>query len=235
MAEFMNEIGASKNVMLASDNQNAPHAGKAVEEEPKCYEVQDLNSKDKTLKLKLVEKRVDYVPREMIFYMAQASSRITFLDISNCSIVELEGRIFMELKNLTRLNAQKNEIKYVSGKIGDCKRLEIIQLDRNLLESIPQELCELKDCLKVLKLSQNKLKSVNFGVKQLKSLEVLHLQNNCLKTLPQGFEQLQSLRELLLTENPLESFTLPVHKMNSLLTLSLDWFQYLSPPLPVQV
>ena len=72
-----------------------------------------------------MQKEVSYIPREMIFFIAQRNncSRITFLDISNCSIVELEGRIFMELKNLVRLNAQKNEIKYVSGKIGDCKRL----------------------------------------------------------------------------------------------------------------
>ena len=58
-----------------------------------------------TIKLKLIERTVDYVPREMISFMSSAPSRITFLDISNCSIVELEGRIFMELKSLVRLNA----------------------------------------------------------------------------------------------------------------------------------
>jgi hypothetical protein len=59
------------------------------------------------LKLKLMQKEVSYIPREMIFFIAQRNncSRIVFLDISNCSIVELEGRIFMELKNLVRLNA----------------------------------------------------------------------------------------------------------------------------------
>jgi hypothetical protein len=34
----------------------------------------------------------------------------------------------------------------------------------------------LSSSLKVLKLAQNKLKSVNFGLKKLEALEILHLQ-----------------------------------------------------------
>ena len=63
-----------------------------------------------------------YVPREVL----QDSSifeQVTVLDVSNCQIVELEGRIFMQLKNLTKLNAARNKIKYLSGKIGECVRL----------------------------------------------------------------------------------------------------------------
>ena len=105
MTEFMNEVGASKQVTGQDNVENQK------ESLTKCYEVEEHNEHReghlRELKLKLMQKDVSYIPREMIFFIAQRNncSRITFLDISNCSIVELEGRIFMELKNLVRLNA----------------------------------------------------------------------------------------------------------------------------------
>lgn len=43
-----------------------------------------------------------YVPREVL-QDASIFSKVTILDVSNCKIVELEGRIFMQLKNLCKL------------------------------------------------------------------------------------------------------------------------------------
>ena len=63
-----------------------------------------------------------YIPREVL-QDSSVFEQVTVLDISNCQIVELEGRIFMQLRNLTRLNAARNKIKYLSGKIGECSRL----------------------------------------------------------------------------------------------------------------
>ena len=59
------------------------------------------------MKLKLLHKDLTYIPREVLKDKAQFSM-VSVLDVSNCSIVELEGKIFMQLTNLTKLNASRN-------------------------------------------------------------------------------------------------------------------------------
>jgi Leucine-rich repeat (LRR) protein len=53
---------------------------------------------------------------------------------------------------------------------------------------IPMEIGNLQRTLRVLKLANNKLKSITNRIRELTSLEVLHLQNNMLKTLPDNME-----------------------------------------------
>lgn len=71
------------------------------------------------VRLKIHKKELQYIPREVL-QDATIFRLVTVLDISNCRIVELEGRIFMQLKNLTKLHAQRNQIKYLSGRISEC-------------------------------------------------------------------------------------------------------------------
>ena len=71
------------------------------------------------VKLKILRKDAMYVPREVL-QDATIFCQVTVLDISNCQIVELEGRIFMQLKNLNKLFAARNQIKYLSGRISEC-------------------------------------------------------------------------------------------------------------------
>ena len=46
------------------------------------------------VKLKVIKKTAMYVPRE-ILSDSTIFSQVTHLDVSNCMIIELEGRIFM--------------------------------------------------------------------------------------------------------------------------------------------
>ena len=82
------------------------------------------------VKLKVLKKNSLYVPRE-ILTEGSVFTQVTVLDVSNCQIIELEGRIFIQLRNLVKLFAARNRIKYISGMIGECQRLQAINLDCN--------------------------------------------------------------------------------------------------------
>ena len=78
------------------------------------------NEANGEVKLKILRKDAMYVPREVL-QDATIFRQVTVLDISNCRIVELEGRIFMQLQNLNKLYAARNQIKYLSGRISECQ------------------------------------------------------------------------------------------------------------------
>ena len=99
----------------------------------------------------------------------------------------------MQLKNLTKLNAARNRIKYLSGKIGECARLQMINLDCNLLEMMPSEISQLSQCLQILKLSQNRLRQLTLSMREMHSLQILNLTQNKLTELPDGLSELQNL------------------------------------------
>jgi len=65
---------------------------------------------DGLLKLRLLHKDMMYIPREVLQDKMQFA-HISVLDVSNCSIVELEGKIFIELRYLKKLNASRNQIR----------------------------------------------------------------------------------------------------------------------------
>lgn len=69
-------------------------------------------------------------------------------------IIELEGRIFLALKNLKILKACGNEIKYISSKISECLILEELYLDDNKIEILPTEVT-LITSLRIISISSN--------------------------------------------------------------------------------
>ena len=64
-------------------------------------------------------------------------------------------------------------------------------------------------------------------------MEVLTVSENCLTDLPDGMENLESLVELHMAGNPLTSFNVMIGRMPKLNKLTLDWFTFLIPSLPV--
>ena len=96
----------------------------------------------------------------------------------------------MQLRNLNKILAARNQIKYLSGRIGECKNLTHINLDCNVLEMIPSEIGLLQDTLLVLKLAENKLKQLTLSTRDLHKLEILNIANNGLTQLPEGIERM---------------------------------------------
>ena len=99
---------------------------------------------------------------------------------------------------------------------------------------LPSEMGQLKNSLTVLRLAQNKLKQLTLSTRELSKLEILNISDNSLTDLPQGMEQLQELKELYLSGNALKRFNIMVGRMPKLNKLSLDWFSFLVPQLPLQ-
>ena len=66
------------------------------------------------------------------------------LNLSKNQIIELEARVFLSLPMLKILNASNNKLKYISGKIENCKQLECLILDKNDLQMLPLEIGRLK-------------------------------------------------------------------------------------------
>ena len=78
--------------------------------------------------MKVNHKEILYVPRVIL---TPEFSTIQIMDISNNKIIELEGRVFLALRNLKTLSATNNEIKYISSKISSASSLQYLYLDYN--------------------------------------------------------------------------------------------------------
>ena len=69
----------------------------------------------------------------------------------------------------------------------------MINLDCNLLEMMPSEISQLGKCLKILKLSQNRLRQLTLSMREMRNLEILNLTQNKLTELPDGLSELENL------------------------------------------
>ncbi len=74
----------------------------------------------------------------------------------------------------------------------------VLELDlrKNLLSEVSDALCISFPCLTVLKLNQNRIKTVSPKIKDLKFLKELHLNSNLIEALPSEFGELQALKKL---------------------------------------
>ena len=208
---------------------DSPKQHKNILTEFKCDEFQ-LSSSPMSgdLKLKILKRDSIYFPRQVL-QEKQIFERVSILDISNCEIVELEGRIFMQLRNMTKLLAARNCIKYLSSRIGDCQKLEVINLDTNCLEMLPSELGKLQNSLRVLKISNNKLKQLTLRVRDLQKLQILNLEQNQLQELPENL-CLKNLTQFHISNNKLTHFNVLIARMPKLTKITLDWFSMIVPP-----
>ena len=107
--------------LIARDFLNEPGASRFINNRDKCEFLITETATD--FKFKLQQKNAQFIPKYSNF------RKVTYLDISNCKIMELEGRVFCELISLVKLNAQRNQIRYLSGQISECQRLTHILLD----------------------------------------------------------------------------------------------------------
>jgi Leucine-rich repeat (LRR) protein len=118
--------------------------------------------------------------------------------------------------NIMRLNTIYPIIHYLKF----LPYLRSLDLSRNNLESLPEEIIQLSS-LKGLKLNNNKLESLPESIGQLSSLQNLFLFNNNLKSLPESIGQLSSLQYLNVSNNKLESLPESIGQLSSLQYLNV--------------
>jgi E3 ubiquitin-protein ligase LRSAM1 len=157
--------------------------------------------------------------------LAQESPEPVF-DISECALKNVPAGIYSRCKVARKeaLLLQENELTSITGggNLSDLQDLHVLDLHKNCLEKLPEEIGQLKN-LRVLYLQQNKLKSLPSNLGNLTKLTTLNLSENALKEVPVSLSSLSSLKTLDLRSNPkLKKIPKEIAALRCLETLLLD-------------
>lgn len=124
------------------------------------------------------------------------ANKLTYLDVSNNRLEQLEHAELGGLTGLLKLNLANNRLKHLPPYFGAYRALRTLNISSNFIEKFPSFLCELESLVD-LDVSFNLIMSFPDNIGDLKSLERLVITNNRLSgALPDAFTNLQSLREL---------------------------------------
>ncbi|KAL2165456.1 hypothetical protein VTH06DRAFT_754 [Thermothelomyces fergusii] len=145
------------------------------------------------------------------------AKKLTFLDVSNNRLDQLEHADLGELTGLLKLNLANNRLGHLPPYFGAYSMLRTLNISSNFLEAIPPFLCDLESLVD-LDLSFNlisglpdeigKLKNLENNINviaELPKLEILTANHNSISQFVGSFERLRSLK---LNSNPITKFEL---------------------------
>ncbi|KAF8795239.1 Erbin like protein [Argiope bruennichi] len=140
--------------------------------------------------------------------------------ISNGNDIEHLPITFCDLKNLTKLELDENQLLQLPEEFGLLENLIYLDLSQNILKFLPESFGQLQ-LLKVCLLSMNFITHLPASIGMLKSIEELKLDNNMIELLPESFENLTTLKTLDLYNNNLKVPPTAVRKFKCLKHLDL--------------
>lgn len=126
---------------------------------------------------------------------------MNFKSLTNLSLACNNIKTLPELSSLTKLrsfNLSRNKLEEVSNITPDMCNLEKLNLNQNLITTLPDSLFHIKD-LKDLFLAYNKLRNLPNSISNLKSLRRLMIDGNVINTLPKSLFEIKTLRFLHLS------------------------------------
>lgn len=166
-----------------------------------------------------------------------SSSTLLYLDISNCSLRDLNPNFFKDIPSLSTIDLSENAINVIKSGVFDVlTSLEVLKMNSCNLTQISVDAFQNQSTLKILELSGNAFGSVEWYevLGPLHRLEHLDLRKSGLKHLNEDmFNRSTFLRTLILAENDLMEFDVATtigRQLNLLETLDLS-FCNLSKPL----
>ncbi|KAH8905327.1 adenylate cyclase [Coniochaeta sp. PMI_546] len=131
------------------------------------------------------------------------ASKLTYLDVSNNRLEQLEHAELNGLTGLLKLNLANNRLNHLPPYFDAYRMLRTLNISSNFLDKFPPFLCEL-GALVDLDLSFNLIGSFPEEIGKLTALEKFVVTNNRLSgTVPETFRRLRSLRELDVRYNAL--------------------------------
>ncbi|KAI8635378.1 protein phosphatase 2C [Xylariaceae sp. FL1651] len=149
------------------------------------------------------------------------ASRLTYLDVSNNRLEEVEHADLARLTGILRLTLANNRLKSLPQDFGSFKSLRLLNLSSNFLDKFPLTLCKLESLVD-LDISFNSIGCLPEEIGSLRSLEKFVMTNNRLTgSLPSTFSQLTNLRELDLKFNALTAIDV-ISELPKLEVLSAD-------------
>ncbi|KAJ7410203.1 leucine-rich repeat-containing protein 40-like protein [Willisornis vidua] len=134
--------------------------------------------------------------------------------------MELLPKDISQLRNLTCLYVDSNNLKKIPAEIGTLSCLERLTLSNNSLSSLPAEIGALQR-LQSLHLANNSLTELPAALCQLRSLTFLDVSDNKIGRISPCIQHLEKLETLLLLFNSLESLPEDVCLLRNLHTLWL--------------
>jgi len=137
------------------------------------------------------------------------ASRLTFLDVSNNKLEQLDHAELHNLQSLLSLRLSNNKLAALPKSFGQWKALRSLNLSSNSLTEFPDYMCEMKTLVD-LDLSFNAIGALP-QIGNLTSLERLWATNNKLTgPFPATANQLQDLREIDVRHNTIDNIDILV-------------------------
>ncbi|KAI9832811.1 MAG: cysteinyl-tRNA synthetase [Phylliscum demangeonii] len=139
------------------------------------------------------------------------ASRLTYLDISNNRLEQLDTAELEKIHGLLSIKMANNKMTSIPAYFRRFSSLRILNVSSNFLAQLPDVCCELLSLVD-LDISFNSISSIPSAIGQLQSLERLLATNNRLSgSLPDAFGQLENLREVDIRFNAISSVELFSH------------------------
>lgn len=131
------------------------------------------------------------------------ANRLTYLDVSNNRLEELDHAELGGLTGLLKLSLANNRLNDLPQYFSAFKSLRSLNLSSNFLDKFPPFLCDLEGLIDI-DLSFNSIAELPEGIGRMRTLEKFVMTNNRLVgILPSTFSNLSNLRELDLKFNTL--------------------------------
>ncbi|XP_061162754.1 leucine-rich repeat-containing protein 69-like [Saccostrea echinata] len=127
------------------------------------------------------------------------------LHLFNNKLRILSPKVLTNLRNLTFLNLNSNNLKTFPPEICRLSSLQHLSVDYNQLTELPVEMCALLR-LEEFHAANNQLTSLPLEFGFLVNLEKLHLQKNKIRELPESLGKCYKLRTLDIAANELRIF-----------------------------
>ena len=125
------------------------------------------------------------------------------------------------LPALTVVDAHDNVIETITEEIEELKELVKLHLSHNNISSFPKSFCNLPS-LKVLYLTSNAIKDLPEDFGYLCNIEELELSQNKISQLPESFGNLKQLKKLNLSKNEIECLPVGFDNLTSLVDLDIS-------------
>ncbi|KAI1808285.1 adenylate cyclase [Daldinia bambusicola] len=158
--------------------------------------------------------------RKLPISIGRANS-LTYLDVSNNRLEELEHAGLGHLTGLLKLSLANNRLNHLPQEFGAFKSLRSLNLSSNFLDKFPVFLCNLESLVDI-DVSFNSIASLPDELGRLRNLEKFVITNNRLcGSLPSTLSELVNLRELDIKYNGLTAIDV-VSELPKLEILSAD-------------
>ena len=125
---------------------------------------------------------LDHNPMTRFDFKAPVLS-LSSLNVASCKISQLDDSIFERMRNVTKLNLDKNHFSTLSPQVGRLQKLEHLSIARNPLSSLPPTVGHLQ-LLHFLDIRECNLKKLPSEIWFCSALDTLNVSSNVLETFP---------------------------------------------------